>query len=52
MEPKITSNRMSQGTNKLIEDKSINEAKWLLGFVATLATVVFATGFAAAAIGA
>ncbi|MEM9278772.1 MAG: hypothetical protein AAGA76_09370 [Pseudomonadota bacterium] len=52
MEPKITSNRMSAGTDKIIADKSINEAKWLLGTVATLATIVFATGVAAAALSA
>ncbi|MEM9330195.1 MAG: hypothetical protein AAGA53_02650 [Pseudomonadota bacterium] len=51
MAPKITSNLMSEGTDKLIADKSINEAKWLLGTVAVLATIVFATGVAAAALG-
>ncbi len=52
MESKITSTLMTEGTDKIIADKSIDDAKWLLGFVATLAMVVFATGFAAAAIGA
>ena len=52
METKVTSTRTTEGTDKIIADKSIEDAKWLLGFVATLGTVVFATGFAAAAIGA
>lgn len=51
MEPKFAPNQMSEGTDKLIADKSINEAKWLLGTVAALATIVFATGVAAAVAG-
>ena len=52
METQIIPNKMSEGTDKLIADKSINEAKWLLGAVAGIATLVFATGVAAAALGA
>ena len=52
MDPKITSNEVTEGTNKLIADKSVGEAKWLLGSVGIIATVVFATGVAAATLGA
>ena len=52
MNRKIYSNAVLQAEKDPIIESSIQEAKWLLGSVATLAMVVFAMGLAAAAFGA